>query len=335
VDMVKHLKFTDGKQKIFINKIIKISNLSVKTIATFVNISPRNFRDWRNEKLSISSKAALLLSSKFKVKLPEPMSVMETRWIKHKSDIGRKGGLVYKSKYGNPSTIEGRRKGGSKTLSILRQKGIIPPISIFKKPRYSKRLAEFIGVMLGDGSIGNKQISITLNSIKDLEYSHYVARLCDQLFGKNPKIRKRKNANALEIYLSGINLIKILVEFGLVPGNKVKHQVDVPAWIKTRNEYKLMCLRGLMDTDGGIFIHRYKVNGRKYFYKKICFTNYSSNLLNFVFNTLNELGFTPKIKDKVVNKKVWLYNSHEVERYLSLVKSSNIRLNRFKYGGVA
>ena len=113
----------------------------------------------------------------------------------------------------------------------------------------------------------------------------------------------------------------------MIVGNKVKQQVDVPDWIKGESEYKIACLRGLMDTDGGVFIHRYKVNGKEYSYRKICFTSHSIPLLRFVYDTLNELGFTAKIINKVANKDVWLYNTHEVDRYLELVKSSNQRLN--------
>lgn len=88
-------------------------------------------------------------------------------------------------------------------------------------------------------------------------------------------------------------------------------------------------MRGLMDTDGGVFLHRYKVNGKGYAYKKISFSNRSVPLLFFVANTLHELGFTPKIIDKIENKKVWLYNEQEVKRYLQIVGTHNARLLKY------
>ena len=93
-------------------------------------------------------------------------------------------------------------------------------------------------------------------------------------------------------------------------------------------EYSAACLRGLMDTDGGVFLHKYRVNGKIYSYKKICFTNRSVPLLDFVEETLLRLGFNPKKILKVENKKVWLYNSNEVEEYLGLVGTSNQRLKK-------
>ncbi|OGM77015.1 hypothetical protein A2210_02830 [Candidatus Woesebacteria bacterium RIFOXYA1_FULL_40_18] len=333
--METHLKFRDGEQKLFIEKVIQKSDLNINRLASIVAISPRSFRDWRREKLSISKSAALLLRERFNIEFPEKIEALQDRWAFEKSENGKIGGLAYKSKYGNPATTEGRRKGGSKTLTILRNRGIIPQINMFNRPRRSVKLAEFVGIMLGDGGIGKLQISITLNSIKDLEYSAYVVQLCESLFGKKPKVRKRKNANALEIYLNGVNLIRFLKEIGLVQGNKVKNQVDVPGWIKSNVKYRARCLRGLMDTDGGVFVHKYKSNGKIYRYKKVNFTNRSIPLLKFVYNTLKELNFHPKLLDKIENRRVWLYNSQEVPQYLNVVGSSNYRLNRYKVGGVA
>lgn len=328
-----HLKFMPTEQRAFVEKIIKRSNLNVDSLANMVTISPRNFRDWRREKISLSKTAALLLSKKFRVDLPEKISTLEKRWKSSIVDRGRRGGIAYKIAYGNPGTIEGRKKGGTKTLKILRSKGVVPKIRIFKKPKHSEKFAEFVGIMLGDGSIGKLQISITLNSIKDLEYSIYVSTLSSTLFGSKPKIRRRKNANAIEIYYNGMNLVKFLISNGLVQGNKVKKQVEVPGWIKINQKYKILCLRGLMDTDGGIFIHKYRVNGKVYSYPKVNFTNSSLPLLDFVYETLLGLGFNPKIIKNIENKKVWLYNSHEVKKYLDLVGSSNLRLNQYKQGG--
>ena len=335
--MESHLKFGGGQQNIFITNLIQKSGLSINNLARVVEISPRNFRDWKNEKISISKKAALLLSEKFDVGFPEQVEILENRWKLNKSKAGKIGGIAFKKKYGNPGNYEGRRSGGLKTLEILRTRGTVPSIVTFRKPKLSTKLAEFIGIMLGDGGVGKLQISITLNSIKDLDYSRYVVSLCESLFDHKPKIRKRKNANALEIYFNGKNLVKMLTDFGLIQGNKVKNQVDVPSWIKSNLKFKRICLRGLMDTDGGVFIHKYKVRGKIYKYKKIAFSNYSIPLLDFVYQTLKENGLNPKItkRENVVNKQVWLYNSHEVEKYLTVIGSSNLRLNQHKQGGVA
>lgn len=54
-----------------------------------------------------------------------------------------------------------------------------------------------------------------------------------------------------------------------------------------------------------------------------------------VKNLLLEFNFTPKIIDKVENKKIWLYNESEVDRYLKIVRSNNLRLFNFMEGDSA
>lgn len=325
--MKNHLKFLPGEQREFLLSIQEKSKLSTDKLAKIVGVVGRSFRDWKREKLNISLKAARLLSYKYKIKLPENENILLSRWLLYKKEISRKGGYALFKKHGSPATLEGRKKGGSKTLSILRAKGIIPQPKIFQLPKsYSKEMAEFVGILLGDGGIGFGQTCITLNKEADADYVKFVSKTGHYLFGQRVRLLERKGDKGIRLYWNGVMLQKYLLTIGLKVGNKVKQQVDVPEWIKLVNEYRICCLRGLMDTDGGVFIHKYKVNGKLYKYKKICFTNRSVPLLNFVNNTLEELKFTPKMITKVENKKVWLYNCEEVEKYLRIVGTHNTRL---------
>jgi len=327
--MENRIKFISGQQRKFLLKVQEISDLKLDELAKIAGVVPRSYRDWKREKLCMGLRAAIDLSSKFNVQLPERVDEMELRWKKFKSEKGKIGGFACLKKYGNPATTEGRKKGGAKTLSILREKGIIPLKKKYLFPKqYNEELAEFTGVVLGDGGLTTGQLQITLNSLKDKEYAFFLGGIGKRLFGEEPKIYNRKSQNAVCLYYNGELLSKYLVKIGLKVGNKVKLQVDVPSWIKSKKNYRVVCLRGLMDTDGGIFIHKYKVNKKQYSYKKICFTNRSLPLLIFVKETLEKLGFTPKLITKVENKKVWLYNEQEVKNYMRIVGSHNERLLR-------
>lgn len=328
--MDNRIKFLPGQQRKFIEDIYVKSKFSTKELAKIVGVHPRSFTDWRNERLTMPLRAAELFCIKFNHGLPEEKEILVDRWLKARKEAGRIGGLAHFKIYGSPGTKEGRRKGGMIAMAIMRKKGIIPLVKIYKLPYgYSEKLAEFTGIMLGDGGITPSQCAITLNSQADLDYIGFVSDLAYKLFGERPKMFKKKDCNAIALYYYGIALISYLCTIGLKVGNKVKQQVDVPDWVKKSLLYRVACLRGLMDTDGGVFLHKYKVNGKTYIYKKICFSNRSIPLLMFVKETLLQLGFTPKIIDKVENKKVWLYNESEVERYLSIVGSHNLRLSKF------
>lgn len=327
--MDKHIKFLPGNQRKFLVKVARKSNMTTDQLAGLAGVVPRSFRDWKREKINMTLKAADLLSSRFHIPLPENRSVLINRWIRKRKRSCQKGGKALFRKYGSPATTEGRKKGGLKAIQIMRKKGIIPHRKKYCFPiNYNSDLAEYIGILLGDGGLTPGQVFITLNYIADREYISYVMSLCKRLFKVTPGCYKRKESNAYVIYLCGIDLINFLVNIGLKTGNKVKNQVGVPSWIKLNNDFKIACLRGLMDTDGGIFTHNYNVNGKLYKYRKICFSNRSLPLLFFVKDTLEELGLTPKLANKIETKHVWLYNNNEVKEYLKLVGTHNSRLNK-------
>jgi len=195
-------------------------------------------------------------------------------------------------------------------------------------PNRSAKLAEFIGIMLGDGGITRKQISITLHSKDDREYFQFIYNLIERLFQVKPGVYQNKSYKAIRLQVSRMNLVDFLVKLGLKRGNKVKQGADIPKWIKKERELKIACLRGLIDTDGSVFTHRYRVNGKLYAYKKMCFANHARPLLKSVERILSELGFTPKIRSE--KEELYLYNEEEVKRYFEEIGTHNPKhLRRF------
>lgn len=323
------LKFIPGQQKKFIDEIISKSGLSTKELSKIAGVHSRSFRDWKRERLTMTLTSAEKFVVLFKVFLPEDKKTMIQRWQQAREKANRVGGLALFRKRGSPATLEGRRKGGIKAVANLRRNGFIPYVKKYSLPiGLSEKLAEYVGIMLGDGCITQGQCNITLNSVADREYVYFVSQLEQSLFGEEPKLYKRKDSKALVLYYNSRFLVRYLLSIGLKIGDKVRQQVDAPDWIKSSFMYKMACVRGLMDTDGGVFLHKYKVNGKDYFYKKICFSNKSIPLLMFVKKTLEELGFTPKLVRNVVNKQIWLYNNTEVMDYLEKIGTSNPRLVR-------
>lgn len=327
------IKFFAGLQTRFIEEVYTRSSLSTKELAGIAGVHPRSFRDWKREKLTMTLAAAEVFCDKFGTALPEDKELMVGRWLNAQREAAKKGGRSRFMMYGSPGTLEGRRKGGQMAMEKLRKRGIVPLVKNYELPKdFNDNLAEFVGIMLGDGGMTYGQCTITLNSIKDIEYSQFIISLSHKLFGERPKIFMRKNENTMIIYYNGVSLVRYLVSIGLKTGNKLKQQVGVPEWVVNSKSYKIACLRGLMDTDGGVFLHKYTVKRKIYGYKKICFSNRSMPLLKFVKQTLEEIGYAPRLIDNVENKKVWLYNIQEVDRYLNEVGTHNHRLLHL-YGG--
>ena len=197
---------------------------------------------------------------------------------------------------------------------------ILKPLP-FKKPKYSTELAEFVGIILGDGGISDRQVTITLHRITDKDYSQFVRKIIEKLFGIKAGEYCRKNGLADNIVISRTGLVSFLEMIGLVKGNKIKHQVDIPQWIKKNKNFKIACVKGLVDTDGCVIIHKYKSKGKTYCYKKLSCTSRSFPLLNSVRNILTEL----QIKSRVTkdNYDVRIDARKDVERYFDIISSHN------------
>ena len=191
--------------------------------------------------------------------------------IQQLKDAGRIGGKKFVALYGNPGTSIGRSMGGKNSW----EKRKADP-ALYKKyanvpilPKESEHLAEFFGIILGDGNITRFQCAVYLNSKTDQKYSKFIVGLIKQLFGLNATISKHKADNVLRIVVSSADLVRFLLKNGLVLGNKVRQQAKVPSWILADKKYVRACLRGLMDTDGCLAWHNYVVNGKRYSYPKV------------------------------------------------------------------
>jgi hypothetical protein len=192
-------------------------------------------------------------------------------------------------------------------------------------PHASAQLAELMGIVLGDGGINNTwQLVITLNSVSDLAYSFYVKELLEHLFLIKVVTRKRPGMNAMVLVCSSTELVDFLVSKGAARGNKIKQQIDVPAWIMTNQQFKRNFVRGLVDTDGCLYIHRHTINGILYQNIGLCFSSASKNLLYSVAKIMDENGIKPHISRN--NQKIYLYSAQAVLSYLGVFGSSNPRI---------
>ncbi len=192
-------------------------------------------------------------------------------------------------------------------------------------PKYSTALAEFFGIMIGDGGINNPwQANISLNSIKDAKYSEYVCSLCYKLFGIVPVVRKRKTRNTLVLSLASTSVVDFLVRQGLVRGNKLKSGLKIPEWILEKSSYKRACVRGLVDTDGCIFVHTHKVGAKVYHNIGLSFRSLSPHLIYQMAEIFAEFRIMPHITKR--GQDICLYQESAVIEYLKSFGSSNERL---------
>jgi intein/homing endonuclease len=183
---------------------------------------------------------------------------------------------------------------------------------------HSALLAEFFGIMLGDGHISRFQTIVTLGT-KELEYVEYVASLMKSLFGVEATILTRQDGYR-DVYIGSVTLTSWLENEGLVR-NKVALQVDVPSWVFQEREYMIAFLRGFFDTDGSIYRIRHGI--------QVSLTNKSLPLLHSLRRMLLTLQYTPS---EVGSWRVYLTRRPDIRRFFNEVQPANTKhLRRYRH----
>ena len=318
----KRVVFSKGQQGKFILQAQKTLSLKNSELANLLNLSSRTIIDWKKEKFLIPLNTAKSLSRKSGVKLPKIIETRKRFW--YTMTGASAGGLAVYKKYGHIGGDQKYRK--KKWREWWEKEGRHKPHPIINvtvpihRPIKSTELAEFIGIMLGDGGMTKHQLRITLNYKDDKEYIKFVIKLIRKLFKVVPSIYLDIKNSVSDIAVSRRELIKFCERIGLKTGNKVKQQVDVPDWIKKNKKFQISCLRGLVDTDGSIFIHRYRVNGKWYSYKKLDFSSQSKPLRKFVYKTMQDISLSPRFSQE---KSVRLDSIRDMKEYFLIVGSHN------------
>lgn len=324
------VKFKNGAQRKFIEDCIQELNVSHAELASLVGVSVRTITDWKREKFLLPEKVVSFLSEKSGVKVFGTKNVLDQFWYAKKG--ASLGGVAHYKKYGSVGGDEGYRKDQWKKWWVdigQFQNREMFDRKMITKPRKSERLAEFVGIVIGDGGITNFQVRVTLNRESDAEYVSYVRDLIEDLFGVTPTLINDKKSLGIDVTVSRRDLVDFCSGIGLKIGHKIKQGLDVPVWVKANKKFMTACVRGLVDTDGSVFDHRYKVNGKMYSYKKIDFSSCSPPLLNSVFEFLKDCELRPRIVKN--GKKLRIESEDTVRGYMEIVGTSNFKhLKRYR-----
>lgn len=311
--------FEPGKQKEFFEKVKIRSSLSFFRLAKKYSIGERSFRDWRREKFSANYEKVLRLSKDFHISIRNAKKADDYWYTEKGSSIG--GKMHYKL-YGAPGTLEDRKKGGRvsqerrrKNPEKYRELGCNVK-KVFTIPSYSDKLAELVGVLMGDGSVSNYQVRVTLSRKVDRAYAVFVRNLMQDLVGEKPTWIEDPKDNIIELVVSGVGLVEVFESLGLKRGDKIAHQINIPEWIQKKQSYQIACVRGLFDTDGGFYFHQ-KAHKK---YLGWSFSSSSKPLLQHVMDILLKLGFNVK---KAGETKLYMYHLEHMSRYMRVVGSNN------------
>lgn len=321
----KRILFRKGEQKTFLSFLLQ--RLSIHDAAGICKVSERTIRDWRRGRFLITDNALRVLCKRANLPTPRNIRFVDRYWYTKKGAM--LGWKTVIRKYGKmPKNEEYRKKQWFEWWEREGKHKFHPIINRPKSityPKYSEELAEFVGIILGDGSITDYQVTVSLNSKRERKYASFIEGLIHTLFQVPITRRYRSYENhesSIDLVVSRVALVRFCIQkLGLIKGNKVRHQVGVPVWIKRSRKYLLACVRGLVDTDGSVYLHRYRVNGKWYTYSKLSFANRSIPLLKFVFRALQTSHMSPRLTKNQEN--VCLDSKKDMRAYFELIGSHN------------
>lgn len=181
-------------------------------------------------------------------------------------------------------------------------------------------LAYVIGLALGDGNLSNPNGRATrLRITCDLKYPNLIKTIqtsIQKLFPQNKVslVKRNNNENCVDISCYSNRWEKIL-GWQAKKGSKLIQKVSIPSWIRTKDDFKINCLKGLIETDGSIYLDRG--------YKTIMFTTAIYPLAQDVFEMISSLGFAPKLYKAKNSNNNLIYRiriAKSVQKFLDLVK---------------
>ena len=121
--------------------------------------------------------AVALLTKKFKVELGFSTEDLIARWRRFIKEAVRVGGRARYKKCGCSFTPDGCCRGELNSMK-KRDGSCLKP---FKEPDLDVRLAEFVGVLFGDGSISREQRFVSLNKNANRDYCGYLVGYVEDL----------------------------------------------------------------------------------------------------------------------------------------------------------
>ena len=185
--------------------------------------------------------------------------------------------------------------------------------------KYSKELAELIGILVGDGEImKDGTLRISFDPKKDLNF-HYrrTFLLVERLLGNKLRFEGYKRF----AFYNAAFVRYLNEDCNLKSGNKSRNNLAIPNWCSDDEEYLKAVIRDIFDTDGYIGYCNGTIEimfGR--------FSTRSTNLIRGIKEGLEKLNFNPKIKYSPDGRcKIQIFGKENVIKFMSDVGSSNIK----------
>lgn len=197
--------------------------------------------------------------------------------------------------------------------------------------KISTKLAEEIGWHIGDGSMNKYMNRGKLKGFYQLrghiedDREHYIKRIFPifkELFDINTRIRDMPPTRVIGFQIWSDELVKFKQNFGLPLGKKI--DIEIPTIILSKRKLKKAVIRGIFDTDGGIYLE--KKNNK--IYPRLYITTISYKLSEQLLKIFDELKIRATRYSQLYNKKFnrrrsYIITIRGVEMFHKFMKAIN------------
>ena len=204
------------------------------------------------------------------------------------------------------------------------------------KMKLNDRVAELIGAIIGDGCIryspGTSQyfVEIVGDPKKEKRYYAYLLAIFNEELNLKVSVKVRERGLRLRTYSKSF-VEFFIYELGIPYNNKKCQNVTIPTVILLEPSFLKFCLRGIMDTDGSLFLAN---KGYRDDYPTIEISTTSANLAHQMHSVLSKmfrLGFRSfKQGDYHRIYRISLNGDVMIQRWFDEIGFSNSRnLNKY------
>lgn len=224
------------------------------------------------------------------------------------------------------------REIGSKVIRRMRN---IEEIS-FKDFILTQDVCEFIGAFIGDGMFNtykNRTYHIEFACDKRYDLSYYHNVIIPAIHKIDPNVKPHfynsfNKENGCRVVFYSKRLFIFLKDFcGFIPGRKT-FTVKIPSFLLHDKILRNRVIRGIFDTDGGVFVDRRK----RYLtpYPRILFQTVSKLLYEQLYSILSkEFSIYTRFNEKRHIYIIEIYGINQVKLWMEIIGFSNQRhLNR-------
>ena len=196
-------------------------------------------------------------------------------------------------------------------------------------------LCEVIGAYMGDGCTYNSKgcnylIQFSGDSTLDLEYyAKTIGPTINKLFMAKTSIKKVNGKNAIRVNIYSKRLYYFLKLFFNLNSNKKAKIIYIPDKIFDNKKNLHALIRGLFDTDGGVFLDKRKRYNKPY--PRIIFHTISkrlhSQLMTYLSKDFKIYSYKRNYKNPNHNDcySIEIYGHKQLRRWMKLIGFSNKR----------